>query len=496
MSVTSDALLFQQLVDEHAAWRLLRAANAPVILAILDNHLGGQTRRLPTFELANLVEADLEELRLRTSLDLPRSAQDYCDQWRTAGFLVRRPSDQPRIETYELSAAAVTAIQFARGIAEPQRTATQSRLSTIIEAIQRLARDTDEDITKRKAALMSERDAIDEALKRLDEGIIETLENDRAVEQARDIMSIARQIPADFLTVTAEFEVINEQLHASILNSDDESAQILEDIFAGVDHIEQSSSGRSFGGFFSLLRDPALTESVQAALDDILSRPFAHDLTADERHRLRNLLRSSLNQSFEVHGVMTQFAQGLRRFVQEQSYQEQRQMKRLIDQTLALAHNLASEIPLNHEMLTRLSLTHIKMQPITRWQPHNPGLYRSDDAAIEPESASPKLSIEDLRKIVRESEIDYRELLNNVNAALSMKETVADEMPTVSLAEVLNQFPATQGVASVVGLVDIATRQGRQSETRAFETVHWERRDGARRKATIPAFEFYREVTL
>ncbi len=131
MSVTSDALLFQQLVDEHAAWRLLRAANAPVILAILDNHLGGQTRRLPTFELANLVEADLEELRLRTSLDLPRSAQDYCDQWRTAGFLVRRPSDQPRIETYELSAAAVTAIQFARGIAEPQRTATQSRLSTI-----------------------------------------------------------------------------------------------------------------------------------------------------------------------------------------------------------------------------------------------------------------------------------------------------------------------------------------------------------------------------
>lgn len=496
MSVSADALKYQKLIDDHGALRLLRAANAPVVLAVLDNHLGGKTRRLPTFELANLVEADLEELRLRTSLELPRSAQAYCDQWRLEGFLVRKPSDQPKVETYELSAASLAALQFVKGLLEPQRVATHSRLSTIVDAIQKLARDTDDDVMRRKASLLAEREALDNALALLDEGIVDILDEERALEQARDIMDISQQIPADFLNVTADFEAINARLHASILNSDEESTRILEDVFAGVNHIQQSPSGRSFNGFFGLLRDPALTESVQAALDDILSRSFASSLKAEERHRLRNLLRDFLARSFEVHDVMTQFAQGLRRYVQEQSYQEQRHLKKLIDQTLALSHKLAATTPLNQNMETRLNLTYVRMRPVSRWQLHDPGLYRSEDKEENVPAPVPTLSLEDLRRIVRESEIDTKELVENVNSALADKRSSSPAGTIITPAEVLERFPATQGVASVVGLVGIAMQQGRLPEKQKTETVHWTRKDGLKYKASIPQFEFYQEVTL
>lgn len=496
MSVSADALRYQELIDEHGALRLLRAANAPVILAVLDNHLGGKTRRLPTFELANLIEADLEELRLRTPLELPRSAQAYCDQWRLEGFLVRKPSDQPKVETYELSAASLAALQFVKSLLEPQRVATHSRLSTIVDAIQKLARDTDEDVMRRRSSLLTEREAIDNALALLDEGVVEVLDEERALEQARDIMDISQQIPADFLNVTADFEAINARLHTSILNSDEESARILEDVFAGVNHIHQSPSGRSFNGFFGLLRDPVLTEAVQAALDDILSRSFASSLRTEERHRLRNLLRDFLTRSFEVHDVMTQFAQGLRRYVQEQSYQEQRHLKKLIDQTLALSHKLAETTPLNHNMGTRLNLTHVKMRPISRWQLHDPGQYRSEDEGLIAAPLAPALSLEDLHRIVRESEIDTKELVDNVNSALADKRRTSSADSIVTPAEVLERFPATQGVASVVGLVGLAMQQGRLREKRGTETVRWTRKDGLRRKANIPQFEFYQEVAL
>jgi hypothetical protein len=54
-------------------------------------------------------------------------------------------------------------------------------------------------------------------------------------------------------------------------------------------------------------------------------------------------------------------------------------------------------------------------------------------------------SLEELRAIARETEIDFDELTRNVNDLLA-------EASSCTVADVLARYPATQGVGSVIGL--------------------------------------------
>lgn len=63
MSVLHAAHTATRLQAEDPAWALLRARNAPIAIAVLDHHLGGDVRRIPAPVLFERIEDDLEELR-------------------------------------------------------------------------------------------------------------------------------------------------------------------------------------------------------------------------------------------------------------------------------------------------------------------------------------------------------------------------------------------------------------------------------------------------
>ena len=127
MSALSQTHALTQLIETDATWRLLRADNAPVIAALLSEHLGGEDRRLPTDELHERIDHDLDSLRGH-GFDLPQSGQGYCAEWRKNGFLTRRPAEEARGETYELAPGALGAIRFLEQQAAPRQTVTESRL--------------------------------------------------------------------------------------------------------------------------------------------------------------------------------------------------------------------------------------------------------------------------------------------------------------------------------------------------------------------------------
>jgi hypothetical protein len=84
-----------QLARRDTAWKLLRADSAPTISGLLGIHLGGDERRVDAEELYERIDADLERLRAQ-GMTLPLTAKGYCAEWRSAGFLVRRPSSEAR----------------------------------------------------------------------------------------------------------------------------------------------------------------------------------------------------------------------------------------------------------------------------------------------------------------------------------------------------------------------------------------------------------------
>lgn len=477
-------LAFTQLRNDDAAWSLLRADSAPIIAGVLAAHLAAETRRMPVADLTELVDEDLDVLRAHGEA-LPRSAQGYCADWRAAGYLIRRPDDDARGETFELSAGALRAIRLLESLAQPRSSVTESRLTSIAEQISKLATDTDGDTERRLAQLTEQRAAIDDEISRVSRGgDVVVIDADRAVERARDILNQVAELPSDFARVRSRFEELNRLLYERLIDSDDIQRGVLLEVFRGVDLISDSDEGRSFGHFLRLLLDPDRGAEFDRDVDSVLEREFSGALTALERRTLRRMFATLKTEGAEIHGVISNFARGLRRYVQSQQHQRDRVLRSLVRRALAAGVHAAPHTKPFRDTDIVLPLSTVPLSSVGGVRPHNP----SDLDATAPIEAQPVGTVdwEQLRLITRDTEIDFPELTKNVD-------TVRESTNCPTIADVLERFPATQGVASIVGLLAIAHENGIRDD--AHEIVLWTGADDIERTAPIPQFRFIRSTT-
>lgn len=478
MSAIGDVHRLQTLRTEGSAWTLLRAKNAAVALALLGRHFSQGTRRIPAPELFALLDADLEELR-DNGLDLPQTGQGYCADWVRAGFLLRRSSTVAREESLEPTDGAFAALEFVAALSSPVSTITESRLSTLATQLGTLARDSDPSAQSRLDRLHAERAEIDRQIAAVQSGDFPVLDGDRALERAREILALASEIPGDFARVRAAFDQLNRNLRAQILDDGTDRGDTLGDIFRGVDLIADSDAGRSFTAFYDTILDPARSAAIDDAIAAVLDRPFADALSTDQHRRFRSLLTDMESAAGEVHATMTSLSRSLRHFVQSRAYEEHRRIQQLIRAAQQKARGVA-EVRRPFDALD-LHLIRIGMsiESVAGLRLHNPGDDRvTDDVAIH---ESGRADLAALRQLVRESEIDFDELTGNVTASLA-------ERGRASVGDVLTDHPATQGLASVVGLLVLATRHGHRAD--GDETIAWTSAGGTPRSAVIVRHQF------
>lgn len=482
MSALHTALAADRLTVDSPAWVLLRGRNAAAAVGVLGEHLAGEQRRLPAPELFERIDEDLALLRDH-GFDLPRTARAYCDDWRQDGILVRRAAGDSREETYELSDGALAAIHFISGLLQPRTSVTQSRLATILERLHDLAIATDPRTESRLTALQAERARIDAEIERVRAGEHEVLAAERAVEQARDILDLAGQLPADFARVRAELERLNRGLRARLVEDVDSRGTVLDDIFRGVDHIAESDAGRSFYGFFRLILDTEQVTAFEDDVDGVLTRDFAALLAAPEGRALRRLLPALQDASGEIHDVMTAFSRSLRRFVQTEELTEHREVQRLVQQAQRDALALAGHVQPFARTDLELDLTSISVDSVGALALHNPADHRT--AADVVTRSGVDVDWAALVAAARASEIDLAELRDHVNEALARR-------GPLTIAELLTEHPATQGLASVVGLLVLA--EGNAAALDGTEPLVWTSPSGAVRRGAVPRRLFTKEV--
>jgi len=445
---------------------MLRARNADTAVAILGNHLAGEERRLVAPVLFEKVDADLEELRAE-GFDLPQTAQAYCTEWRNQQILIRRSAEESREETFELSPGALTAIRFVTDLAEPRQSVTESRLATIQDRLRELARDTDPDAASRLQALYTERDRIQAEIDRVESGEIDVLAPDRALERIRDILGLVEEVPADFARVRSQLEQLNRTLRERLVEQEGPRASVLEDIFRGVDLLAESDAGRSFAGFYALLLDPERGLEFEESLARVMDRGFIDRLSPAQVRTLRRLMPSLQDRGSEIHTVLTTFSRSLRRFVQSQELQRERQISRQLRAGLREALQASEAVRPWARTGLHLDLTSMQLSSVDALKLHNPGDFEAGDVAVSHEVDA--VDIGELLALARASDIDMAELEGNVN-------DVVDAHGAATIADVLEVHPASQGVASVVGLLVLAQEHGQPLGGR--EDVHWDGRRG------------------
>lgn len=299
-----------RLLRELPQWQLLAATKAAPVLAVLRAVLYEGDSVLPGSALTERVDRELEALR-ESGEDLPQTAQAYVADWLRQGWLVRRLPEAASEETYELSADATAALRYVSSLMAPKTTATESRLATVIDQISKLAEETDAQPERRISALQSERDRIDREIVALRGGVVHTLPEERALERAREVIRLADELAGDFRRVRDDFDRLNRSLRQSLVENDGSRGEVLEQLFAGIDVIGQSDAGRTFAAFWRLLTDPVQSSALFDALEAVISRPFARQLTAQERRFLLGLTATLMNEGGGVHDVLQHFARSL-----------------------------------------------------------------------------------------------------------------------------------------------------------------------------------------
>ncbi|MEE2061453.1 DUF3375 domain-containing protein [Rhodococcus artemisiae] len=470
---TADLHRLNRLQREHAAWALLRADNAALVLSLLGAYFDHGTRRLPAPELFALLDADLQSIR-DEGFDVPRTGQAYCADWVRAGYLLRRADTESREETLEPSESTFAALAFVAGLTSATSSVTESRLTTLAGQLRDLARDSDPRSETRLAALRAERDALDREIAAVESGDFSVLDETRAVERIREILALAGEIPGDFARVRAELEALNRELRARILDDDGDRGDTLGEVFRGVDLIGSSDAGRSFTNFYDMIIDPERSSQIDEWIETVLQRSFSYDLDPDQRRRFRALLTEMERSGSEVHATMTSLSRSLRHFVQSRHYEEHRRLQRLLrsaQQQAVKAAPLRRPYDVLDVELVRIGMS---IDSVAALHLHNP----ADDLVTEPVQANEigEVDLADLRRIVRESEIDMDELADNITSTLRVR-------GSATIADVLRDHPATQGLASAVGLLVLAAEHGHLVD--GIEDIGWTAPDGRLRVAMV-----------
>ena len=483
MAIATQIEAYRQM-RKQTAWSLLAADTGPETIAYLQALLYDEEREL--------VESDFVDrlMRLMNQVSPDTVTREMAAQrvaaWRHAGFVVRSLTDRDAEPVYALSVGAFEAVRFISSQNAVRISPTESRLELLIYVFKKLVDDTDENIEKRVNRLLHEKREIDERIKALREGRISTVSDIEVQAQLSDIFAMIEALDGDFLRVRDAFMALAERIHADVMGNDETRGAILEKFFAGYDAIGESDAGRTFSSFYRFLMSDMSTREIEELIDAIAERAFWKEVDERRRDALQDVQPKLKTRARETQRMMSRLAKSLRYFVQSREYQQNRRLAELIGQARKLALTAMQEnavstySPVIETGQTFVSVSSVGMSAL--FDPQNAG--QAQELTI---AQLADLDLMSLSKRLSASEINYAQLKQNIRDCLR-------DRSTVSIAQVLEIFPASQGLASVVGLIRLALRYAQPPVEGQEEVVRWSDRLGMQKQGKLPRFVFVQEV--
>lgn len=277
---------------------LLHQTHAPFVVTVLAMVFTPERPRVAVADAHAEVNDALDQLRSAGYGDednqpLPTgNARDLCRQWVHAGWLVRQVSDDD-VEVYRLSAHGVGALEVAGRVGGVRTRVSESRVRTLLDAIERLAQDADPDVMSRIARLDEEIRQRQKELTRLERGgTVEIVDDEQLLEAAENVLHLARELPADFARVAESIKAIQRDVVAELRHDVRPTGAVLREYLdRGRQILDATAEGRAFAGALHLIGDPAQIDGLWSQLRIVLRHRFTSLLPEQQRRELTEISR-------------------------------------------------------------------------------------------------------------------------------------------------------------------------------------------------------------
>ncbi len=465
---------YRRLFQENAAWRLLRADNAPVILAFISDLFSNESE-VPFGRARTALDAELERCRESGIWETETGAGTYLNLWIRAGWL--REMDDQLTKTD----ASEVVLRFCQGLDQRSSGTTASHLRIVQEAVRDFAVAISPNPDERLRLLEYRQAEIQREIDALNAGVVTELSEAQQRERIREIYQLASVLTGDFRRVEDEIRELDQDIRVQMIESGAKRGDILLSIMEKEALLANTDAGSAFEGFFQLLCDPNRSTEFRDQLRSILSQPVAEQLSHQQQLFLGQLMRELSRESDRVFKIRRRTQESLRAYIESGVALENRAVDQLLSQLERQAIELkdaATDYECELKASTRLSL------PVGAIRINSPDTLRL-------KSPDDKLDTSGVEENIN-SRNPSNEMLSCLDAvqvkkvAYRIRDTLYREGP-MTIASVVSRHPMKSGLEELVAYLRVAKSVG-ATTLEDKEELDILDKQGVRLRASIPKY--------
>ncbi|MGA9380651.1 MAG: DUF3375 domain-containing protein [Phormidium sp.] len=438
-----------------SAIKLLRSANAALIISFLYKQFKVTQRvSVSQIELETKLEDYIDFLRDIEPESYPLSPKKYLSEW-CDDRLLRKTFDSGDDPVFTLTPEAEKALAWLEDLQKRDEfIGTESRFLQIFDLLKEIQDRSTMDVETRIAQLERDRDRFQQEIDQIRQtGVVEPYNTTQLQERFLLANKVTRQLIADFREIEQNFRNLTRKIQEAQLEKDTRKGMVLGRVLDAEQELKESDQGRSFYAFWNFLISDSKRQELKSMIQKVYQLEELQPLTQENR-LLHRIERSLLDAGEYIVQSNHRLTEKLRQMLDERNLQENRRVTELISDVKRLALRVANNVPTEPDFWTLEGETavHLVMErPLHQLE--------------ETEVPTFSLDFTDLSDITPNEEIAelYQQFYVDEDLLAQRIDQTLQHCSTITLRDLIQLYPVTQGLPEIVAYLAIATESERHS---------------------------------
>ncbi|OYQ80559.1 hypothetical protein B9T19_04755 [Ignatzschineria sp. F8392] len=447
MNFIPQLVQFKVQQEESLVWKLLRADNAPYILAFISA-LFSEDKEIPytqaRLKLDHYIKEGLQQNFWNAG---EQSASDYLRAWIYEGWL--RESNDHLLTTD----ASEIALRFVYSLQERRLGTTASHFRIVQEAVRDLTITLTQNVKERIALLQAEQIALQREIDDLQQYGIVPLKSEEKREKILEVFYLASQLTDDFRKIEEEIRQLDQSIRMKMIEQNRTKGEILTQILEAEETLfNKTEAGSSFESFYKLLCDAHHFNEFRLQLRHLVKSELGQYLKPTQQKYLYSLAQVLSREGERVRSIRRKTTESLRTFIEHDLYEDNQAVAKLIMRLERRLLQLKSEgVDVRNHLLPLSLPTGIPV--IT--SPMSMRLRTPDEEIEVGNIVTQKNS-----RTVSATILNYLETVNILELAQKVKSLLIERNTALSIGQILEDLPPRFGLEEVVAHIRIARRIG------------------------------------
>jgi hypothetical protein len=466
-------------IADSASFRLLRADNAPLVLAVLFTAFKHEhSPSVSESRLRAILEAELEELRDANEIAPDKKAKDYLLEWSDQAhrYLRRYQPDREDEPVFELTPELEQVFQWLEALKPRTHVGTESKFKNLAAVLEEIVVNSTGEPDIRIQYLKKEQARLQRQIEDISRtGIVNVYNSTQVNERFASILETARNLLGDFREVERHFRRVTENISVQQISTETTRGRIVGQTLDAQEQLRRSSQGQSFYAFWDFLLAPERRRQFTELVEQAYSIPaLADELRSDVL--LRRLQSSLRIEGSRVVTSNERLVAQLRRVLDVRETAERREVGRLIQEIKSVAHRTRDVPPQIEVLEIDAGIALVSLMAKSQWTP--PGRVDLGGSLEISEGGDYRKTLE---AFLRLHPVDFERLRQNIQECLQTR-------VQITLPDLLELWPPRNGVLEVLAYLFIAESDGPHIVLDAFDFI--EIPDQPYRRYRVPQIVF------